>query len=81
MSTMLFTAIGWLGVVLCTVGYLLLSMKWIRAESLIFQILNIVGGLCLAATAVNSQDIPNAAANLLWMFIGIYALGRHLQKR
>ncbi|WP_456237891.1 CBU_0592 family membrane protein [Mucilaginibacter paludis] len=56
-------------------------MKWIRAESLIFQILNIVGGLCLAATAVNSQDIPNAAANLLWMFIGIYALGRHLQKR
>lgn len=46
-----------------------------------FQMLNILGGLCLATTAVNSQDLPNAAANVLWMFIGMYALGRQLRNR
>jgi len=68
-------------VALCTIGYLLLSMKAIKAESWAFQAFNIVGGLCLSATAVNSQDIPNAAANLLWMFIGVYALGQRLRNR
>ncbi|MDB5155596.1 MAG: hypothetical protein JWR50_303 [Mucilaginibacter sp.] len=78
---MILTSIGWLGVVLCTVGYLLLSTKVIKAESRSFQLLNIVGGLCLVATAVDNDDMPNAVANLLWMFIGVYALGRRLRTR
>jgi len=79
MSILIFTGIGWAGVVLCTLGYLLLSTKVLKADSWLFQMLNILGGLCLAATAINSQDLPNAAANVLWMFIGTYALGRQLR--
>jgi hypothetical protein len=56
-------------------------MKVIKAESLSFQLLNIVGGLFLVATAVETRDLPNAAANLLWMFIGVFALGRQLRGR
>ena len=74
-------SVGWLGVVLCTVGYLLLSTKVIKAESRVFQLLNIIGGLCLVTIAVDNNDMPNAAANLLWMFIGVYALGRQLRTR
>ena len=81
MSKIIFTVLGWTGVVLCTLGYLLLSIKVLRAESWLFQMINILGGLCLAAAAVNSQDLPNAAANVLWMFIGMYALGRQLRNR
>ncbi|RZM28629.1 MAG: hypothetical protein EOO88_08155 [Pedobacter sp.] len=81
MPKILLTSIGWLGVVLCTLGYLLLSMKIIRAESWIFQLLNIFGGLCLTITALDTSDLPNAAANMLWMFIGVFALGRHLRSR
>lgn len=81
MLQIILTSIGWLGVVLCTLGYLLLSMKKVSAESLSFQLLNIIGGLCLVATAVDSNDIPNAAANLLWMFIGVYALNRQLRSQ
>jgi len=76
---MLFTVIGWLGVILCTLGYLLLSMKVITAERRIFQLVNIVGGLCLVIAAVYSNDLPNVVANLLWMFIGVYALGRQIR--
>ena len=78
MRQIILTSVGWLGVILCTVGYLLLSTKVIKAESRSFQLLNIVGGLCLVTTAVESNDMPNAVANLLWMFIGVYALGRRL---
>lgn len=81
MSNNFFIVIGWAGVVFCTLGYLLLSLKILKAESRLFQLLNILGGLCLAATALNSHDFPNAAANVLWMFIGIYALGRGLRSR
>jgi hypothetical protein len=81
MRQMILTSIGWLGVALCTVGYLLLSMKVIKAESRGFQLLNIIGGLCLVAIAVDNNDMPNAVANLLWMFIGVYALGRQLSTR
>lgn len=81
MFSILINTIGWLGVILCTLGYLLLSMKVIKAESLSFQLLNIIGGLCLVATALETHDLPNAAANLLWMFIGVYSLTRHLRDR
>ncbi|WP_090768478.1 CBU_0592 family membrane protein [Pedobacter soli] len=81
MTKLIMTCIGWLGVLLCTLGYLLLSLKVIKAESWTFQLFNVVGGLCLAMTALDTSDLPNAAANLLWMSIGIYALGRQLTSR
>ncbi|SMC80554.1 CBU_0592 family membrane protein [Pedobacter nyackensis] len=73
--------IGWAGVLFCTLGYLLLSLKTIRPDSLSFQILNILGGLCLALSAFYAYDLPNATANVLWMSIGLYALSRQFNKR
>jgi lipid-A-disaccharide synthase-like uncharacterized protein len=81
MLDILFTSIGWIGAFLCTLAYILLSTKVIRAESRVFQILNIFGGLCLCVTALQTNDLPNVTANFLWMATGIYALGRHLRSR
>lgn len=71
---LIMSLVGWFGVIFCTLGYLLLSLKLITAQSFSFQALNIVGGLCLAVTAVSTKDLPNAAANILWMSIGIFAI-------
>jgi len=79
MLEIIISSIGWLGVILCTLGYLLLSIKAVTPDSLSFQLLNIIGGLCLVTTALETNDLPNAMANLLWMFIGVYALGRRLR--
>jgi hypothetical protein len=72
--------IGWSGVFFCTMGYLLLSMKFIAADSILFQTFNIVGGLCLSFIALETNDLPNAAANILWMSIGLYALASRFRK-
>jgi lipid-A-disaccharide synthase-like uncharacterized protein len=78
---MLLSTIGWLGVIFCTTGYLLLSIKLITAEHLLFQLLNIVGGLCLVTIALYSNDLPNVVANLLWMFVGLFAAVRQLRSK
>ena len=77
----LFSIVGWFGVLFCTLGYLLLSLKVIKAESFSFQALNIAGGLCLAITAIQTEDLTNAVANLLWMSIGLFAVTRKFRKR
>lgn len=79
MHNIVFASIGWLGVVLCTAGYFLLTIGKIKAESVVFQLFNVVGSLCLVATALDTSDLPNAVANLLWMFIGLYALRRWIK--
>ncbi|WP_090884424.1 CBU_0592 family membrane protein [Pedobacter rhizosphaerae] len=81
MINLLMPFVGWSGVLFCTLGYLLLSLKIIRADSLSFQLLNITGGLCLAVTAFNTQDLPNAVANILWMSIGLFALSRQFSRK
>lgn len=81
MHEIIFTSIGWLGVVFCTAGYLLLTLGKIKAESVTFQLFNVVGSLCLVATALDISDLPNAVANLLWMFIGLYALRRWIKNQ
>jgi hypothetical protein len=79
MFQIIISGIGWFGVVLCTLGYLLLSTKVITSDSRIFQLLNIVGGSCLVTIAFENSDWPNVMANLLWVFIGVYAFGRQLR--
>lgn len=79
MFQIVITGMGWLGVILCTLGYLLLSLKVLTADSLNFQALNIIGGLCLVTSALQNSDMPNAVANLLWVFIGLYAIGRQFK--
>ena len=66
--------IGWTGAVLILGAYALLSTGRLRAESLTYQLMNIVGA---AGFVVNSGwygALPSAAMNLIWMAIGVYAV-------
>ena len=55
-------------------SYALLSLGKLRAESLTYQLMNVLGA---AGFVVNSGwygALPSAAMNLVWMGIGIYAV-------
>ena len=55
-------------------AYALLSAGKLRAESLTYQLMNILGA---AGFVVNSGwygALPSAAMNLVWMAIGVYAV-------
>lgn len=69
--------IGWIGFVLCSSAYMLLNLRVILFDSLIYQVLNIVGGICLVISATFFSDLPNTAANVLWVFIALFGVIRY----
>jgi hypothetical protein len=66
--------IGWCGAGLILGAYALLSAGRVKADSLTYHFMNILGA---AGFAVNSGwygALPSEALNVVWMGIGIYAL-------
>ena len=76
-----FEIIGWIGSTLFVSSYFLLSINRLNARSVIYQLMNVVGGLCLIICAYDNKDRPNLFTNLVWMLIGAYATIRILRSR
>lgn len=71
--------IGWVGVVLTLLAYALLNFHIWKPSTWMYQASNIVGGLCLAISAIYYHDLANIAVNILWMLIGVVGLLKHLK--
>ena len=74
-------AIGWLGAVLFIVAYFLLSIKLMKADGIPYQLMNVLGAICLIINSISLNDDPNLITNLVWMFIGIYAMFNIIRKK
>jgi lipid-A-disaccharide synthase-like uncharacterized protein len=68
----LFQLVGWLGVLLFIVAYLLLSVEILSADKLLYHFLNMLGGIALVINAVHISDHPTIVVNAVW---GIIAFG------
>ncbi|TJZ60001.1 hypothetical protein FAZ15_14035 [Sphingobacterium olei] len=73
---------GWVGVACCTLGFLLINLDIIQSNSWIYQLINIIGGLGLAVSALYFHDMPNITSNSIWIVIAVYGLLKpYLSKR
>ena len=66
--------IGWTGAVLILGAYALLSVGKLRAESVTYQLMNILGAAGFVVNSGWNGAIPSAAMNVIWIGIGLYAL-------
>ena len=66
--------IGWIGAALILGAYAVLSTGRLRAESLTYQLMNILGAAGFVVNSGWNGALPSAAMNVIWMGIGIYAL-------
>lgn len=66
--------IGWIGAFLYITAYLLVSIKKIQAHHLTFQLLNILGGVCLIVNSLRQSDYPSVFTNGVWAAIGVFAI-------
>jgi hypothetical protein len=73
--------IGWAGVVAYVASYALLSFGYLGADSIRYQLLNALGGICLVIFSLSLADIPNVAVNAIWILIAIVSLVRILRTR
>jgi hypothetical protein len=72
--------IGWIGSVAVIAAYGLNSYQKIKSDSLIFLLLNLVGGICLIIYTVFYTAYANTFINVVWVLIAIPALIRVLRK-
>ncbi len=77
----LFETMGWIGMVLVLGAYGLLAAKKIESDTLIYHGMNIIGALLLAVYTYWKDALPSAALNIIWCFIGLYALRGILRAR
>ncbi len=75
-----FTIVGWLGVVLFVVAYLLLSLEKLNAKKATYHWLNFLGALCLVLNAVSIKDNPTIVVNIIWGLIAIFTVFKNYKK-
>ena len=72
--TIMQAVIGWIGALLYIIAYFLISIKKLQADQVIFQLLNILGGVCLVVNSLHQSDYPSVFTNGVWASIGIFAI-------
>jgi hypothetical protein len=69
-------AAGWTGALLILSAYILVSLGKVAADSVGFQLLNIVGAAGFIVNGWWHGAVPSAALNVVWMLFGAVALWR-----
>ena len=66
--------IGWLGAALILGSYALLSIGRLKADSVTYQLMNVLGAAGFVVNSGWNGALPSAAMNVIWFGIGVYAL-------
>ena len=68
--------IGWLGAALILGAYALLSANRLRAESVTYHLMNILGAAGFVINSGYNGALPSAVMNVVWIGIGVFALAQ-----
>ena len=68
--------IGWAGALLILGAYALLSSGKLKAQTLTYHLMNILGAAGFVVNSGVNGAFPSAAMNVVWIGIGLYALAR-----
>jgi hypothetical protein len=68
--------IGWVGAVAVLVAYFLVSAGRVAGNSVLYQSLNLSGGVCLILNTVYYGAYPSSGVNVVWVGIALYSLSR-----
>ena len=66
--------LGWIGALQILLAYALISLKKVEGDSLIYQVLNIVGSIFLLVNTYYWGAIPSTLVNLIWTIIAGFAI-------
>jgi len=66
--------IGWIGSAAVLLAYALISVKRVQGDSVVYQILNLVGSVCLLSNTIYWGAYPSSFVNIVWTGIALFAL-------
>lgn len=67
---------GWYGMIALIFAYFLVSFGWLDGQGLIFQLINLTGGIGLLIVAASKGITQSVILNFFWAIIGIVAIVR-----
>ena len=73
---LLIDILGWTGSILYLLAYALVSAKKTDGDSLLYQGLNIIGGILLVVYTLALGAYATTGLNTVWVVIGLFTLGR-----
>lgn len=77
---MIVEIIGWTGSLLVIAAYGLNSHQKIKSDSVLFYLLNIIGGIFLVIYAIHKNASANIFINVVWILIALPALIKVLSR-
>jgi hypothetical protein len=72
----LIDVLGWIGSIEVILAYGLNSYQKIKSDSLVFQLLNLTGGLFLIINTIYYGAFPSTFINVVWVVIAALAIAR-----
>lgn len=77
----LINILGWSGSVMVIVAYGLNSYQRISSDSLLFLLLNLIGGILLIIYSAYLSAFANTFINVVWVIIAIPALWKQMRMK
>ena len=74
MIDLLINIIGWAGVTLLVIAYWMVSTKRTRGNSILYQMLNIIGASLLIINSFYFGAFPSVGVNVVWVGIALFTL-------
>lgn len=65
---------GWYGTVAIIGAYALSSFSVIKADNLVYQLLNLTGAVGIVAVSLKKNAYQPAVLNIIWTFIALIAV-------
>lgn len=72
--------IGTIGVGITILTYVLLQMRKLRSESLLYSLLNAIGSGLIIFSLIFSFNFPAFIVEFLWVIISLYGIVRYFLK-
>jgi len=76
MTHLLNELLGWVGAGAFVTAYLLLSIKVLSSDRVLYHIMNATGGILMSISTYNMHDRPVFFVNFIWMGIAIFSIVR-----
>ena len=67
---------GWIGSAAVVTAYALISLNKLNSKSRVYQLLNLVGSVCLVVNTAYYRAYPSTFVNIVWLVIAASALVR-----
>ena len=69
---------GWIGVLLILIAFILTTFGIINATNAIYGILNFVGALGIITSSYAKKDLQPVILNLVWLFVAVVGIIRSI---